>query len=221
MIKIHTPDINELVGNEIIKNSYTTILHWHKPFIAEVFTWLTGQDVYDGGVYNWPDQSSGSTIRIYPFIITGSTDQLKFRVIVANQGTAIDGIIEGGGIEYTFRPKTIDGIPNPDTDLFDVQTGTAGSLYRFSITLPLAVSWVNPETGIRIFAQGKRTLKLQTEHEVDGTYEEDMISFYVDLRPPNQPLISNSDETVTTRQYNIRATIANLDGGSYIIRVRS
>ena len=219
MIKIQYPDANQLVGDEIIKNSFTTIKNWYKPFIAEVFTWLTGVDVYDGGGYVWPDQQGGTTVRIYPFIIRGSTDQLQFRVIVANQGSDINGVVEGGGTEYTFRPKGTDGIPDINTDLFTVQGGDFGSLYRFGITLPLAVSWVDPNTGIRVFAQGKRTLKLQTEHEVDGSYEEDTRSFYIDLRPPNQPLIANADETVTSKQYNIKATIANMDGGSYIIKI--
>ncbi len=219
MIQIQTPDINELVGNEIIKNSYTTIAQWYRPFIAEVFTWLTGVQVYDGG-YNWPDQTNGSSVRIYPIIVTGTIDQLRFRVIVANQGSAIDGIVEGGGTEYTFRPRGEDGIPDINTDLYFVKNFIDGNKYRFSVTLPLAVSWIDPNTGLRVFAQGKRTVKIQTEQEIDGSYEEATRSFYIDLRPPNQPLLSNVDETVTSRLYNIKATIANMDSGSYIIRVK-
>ena len=202
MIEVISPQRHSTIGGAAA-NSYSTLPFWHTPYIKAVFTWLTGIDVTDG----WPDNQSGDTVYIYPIMVSGRTDSVRFSLTCANHV----------GVEYDFLRTDDFGVPIEGSYFhgFSNVTGT------FHEVLPLAFSWMDPTTGVRDFAQGKRTVIAKTEATTTGDFEEASSAFNIDIRPPNAPIVEQDTQVVTNVKFRLTGSIPNVDAGSVIVKIRS
>jgi len=206
MIELIQPGRNAIIGGELVRSSYSTISAWNHDYIYNVIAWLTSGE-YDAG--NLP----GSSIFVYPIVIAGRTDSIRFTLDVENQA----GALYPGG----FHPLDEFGVPLTD-DMFSIQVDVPldNRVYTFFQVLPLAVSWIDPLTSLRTFAHGVRRIVARTQPDIKGKYDEHRLPFTIDIRPPSQPIIDQQNQIVTTRDFNITGTVANLDGGSWIIHIK-
>ena len=204
MIELIYPGRNAILGGELVRASYTTIAAWNHEYIYKVLAWLTN-DEYNAS--NLP----GSGIFVYPFVISGRTDSIRFTLDVENQA----GSPYPGG----FHPLDEFGVPL--TDIFSIQVDIPreGMVYTFYEVLPLAISWIDPLTNLRTFAHGMRRIIARTQPDIKDKYDEHRVPFMIDIRPPSKPIIDQLDQTITEQTFNITGTCANLDGGSWIVTI--
>jgi hypothetical protein len=210
MIQLVSPKNNSIVGGTKMRYSYSTLSYWDRRYIKSLLLWSYGVDV---DIEGWPDDQNGDTIYIYPITIWGRTDALRFNLHALNKDNAA----------FEFHPLDDFGSPMLDS-MFTTEVGNfevSNPTLAFHINLPLAFSWVDPNTGVRTFSQGNRTIIATTEPDVDNNYDEARVVFHIDVRPPSQPVIEQVDQVVTDKTFNITGTVANVDGGSWIVEVES
>jgi len=210
MIQIVSPKHNSVIGGTKMRYSFSTLEYWNADYIKQLFLWATGIDVVADG---WPDNQNGSTLYVYPITIWGRTDELRFNLSVLNSDQ----------VAFTFHPLDAFGAPI-ESSLFSTEVGDSdlqNATMAFHVAIPLAFSWLDSSTGLRTFAQGNRTIVATTEPDTDGEFDEAAVTFHIDVRPPSQPVLDQVDQVVTEKSFNITGTIANVDGGSWIVEVES
>ena len=204
MIQLISPERHSIIGGTKMRYSYSSLAYWNADYIKQLLLWSAGVDVEANG---WPDSQNGSTVFIYPVTIWGRTDAPNFELSVLNNDQAA----------FEFHPLDDFGVPIL-TSLFTTEIGNIdmqNATLAFHISLPLAFSWLDPATGLRTFAQGNRTIVAAV-----GLIEA-KCAFYVDIRPPNRPVIDQKSQVVTDRTFHISGSSANVDSGSFVVRVRS
>jgi len=209
MIEIISPALNASIGGPGVRYGYVPLAYWELNYAKSLFGWLTGIIVNDAA--DWPDDDNGSTVYFYPVVIWGRTDSVRYKL----------GCLNSNDHSFNFHPLDEFGAPMSTTLFSTANSSMQNASLAFHVAIPLATSWIDPVSKIRVFAQGNRTIVALTEEDTEGKYDTAIRPFAIDIRPPSQPVLDQINCVVTEPFINITGTIANIDGGGYIVTIES